>query len=160
MSTQPTIERPCQAGFSLVEALIALLVLSVGLLGLAALQLSGMQSTHSAYQRTIASVMATDAAERIWIKVGQLDEGEALTQPHIQGVRDEWLEQWGTGSVEGDPGISAVSLPDITGSDIRCEGNECEIIVQWAEGRFEEDDGAPFMYRMNLPVSIASGESS
>jgi len=54
-----------QMGFTLTEILVALLVLSVGLLGLAALQLTGLRNNQSAYYRSIATTLAYDIADRI-----------------------------------------------------------------------------------------------
>ena len=52
-------------GFTLLEVLIALLVLSVGLLGLASLQTRGLAAGHNAYLRSQAVLLARDMAERI-----------------------------------------------------------------------------------------------
>jgi type IV pilus assembly protein PilV len=52
-------------GFSLIEVLVALVVLSVGLLGLAALQSTSMQFNASAYVRSQATILAYDIADRI-----------------------------------------------------------------------------------------------
>lgn len=52
-------------GFTLIEVLIAVLVLSIGLLGLAALQTSGLGMNHSAYLRTQATILAADMADRM-----------------------------------------------------------------------------------------------
>ena len=46
-----------QAGFSLIEVLIAVLVLGVGLLGMAALQMSALKSNQLSLQRTQAVTM-------------------------------------------------------------------------------------------------------
>lgn len=54
-----------QCGFTLLEVLIALLVLSIGLLGLAALQTIGLKFTHESYQRTQAVIQAYDMLDRI-----------------------------------------------------------------------------------------------
>ncbi|EIJ43889.1 type IV pilus modification protein PilV [Beggiatoa alba B18LD] len=53
------------AGFTLIEMLIALLVLSIGLLGVAALQTTGQRFNHSAYVRTQATFLAYDLMDRI-----------------------------------------------------------------------------------------------
>jgi len=54
-----------QRGFSMVEVLVSLLVISLGLLGLAALQSTSMKSTHSAYLRTQATQYAHDILDRM-----------------------------------------------------------------------------------------------
>jgi type IV pilus assembly protein PilV len=52
-------------GFSLLEVLIALLVLSIGLLGLAALQTVGLTFNRQSYGRTQATLQAYDIIDRI-----------------------------------------------------------------------------------------------
>lgn len=54
-----------QAGVSLLEVLIAVLVLSVGLLGIAGLQTANLRNTQSAHQRTVAVLLAASMSERI-----------------------------------------------------------------------------------------------
>jgi len=53
------------SGFTLVEVLIALVVLAVGMLGIGAMLLNGMQSSRTALQRTQAVVLASDLGDRI-----------------------------------------------------------------------------------------------
>jgi len=52
-------------GFTLIEVLIAVLVLSIGLLGLAALQANGLRSNYGAYTRSQAVILVNDMADRI-----------------------------------------------------------------------------------------------
>jgi type IV pilus assembly protein PilV len=54
-----------QRGFTLLEVLIALLVLSIGLLGLAALQTTGLRSNQMASMRTLATQLAYDMTDRM-----------------------------------------------------------------------------------------------
>lgn len=54
-----------QRGFSLLEILVAIIVLSIGLLGLAGLQVSGMKANQGAYLRTQANALAYDIIERM-----------------------------------------------------------------------------------------------
>jgi len=56
-----------QNGFTLIEGLVALLVLSIGMLGLAALQSSGIRFNHDAYMRTQATTLAYDVIENLRI---------------------------------------------------------------------------------------------
>lgn len=53
------------AGFTLLEVLIALVILSIGLLGVAALQGVGLRSSNGAYLTSQASLLAYDIADRI-----------------------------------------------------------------------------------------------
>lgn len=54
-----------QQGLSLIEVLVALAVLSVGLLGTAALQVQAKRSNLSAVERTTASMLVHDLFERM-----------------------------------------------------------------------------------------------
>lgn len=52
-------------GFTLIEVLVSLLILAVGLLGVAALQFRGLQYNHDAYMRSQINVLAYDIADRM-----------------------------------------------------------------------------------------------
>ena len=54
-----------QKGFSLIEVLVALLILSIGLLGLAALQTTSLQYNTGSYLRTQATFLAYDILDRM-----------------------------------------------------------------------------------------------
>jgi type IV pilus assembly protein PilV len=52
-------------GFTLVEVLVAVVVLAIGLLGMAGLQVAGLHYNHNAYLRAQATLLASDIAERM-----------------------------------------------------------------------------------------------
>ncbi len=52
-------------GFTIVEVLISLLILSVGLMGLASLQVVGLQNTQGGAQRAQAAFLAYDITDRM-----------------------------------------------------------------------------------------------
>lgn len=54
-----------QSGFTLLEVLVAMLVLSIGLLGLAGLMASSMRNNQSAYHSTRATWLAYDILDRM-----------------------------------------------------------------------------------------------
>jgi type IV pilus assembly protein PilV len=60
-----TTHLKCQKGFSLVEVLVALLVLSIGLLGLAALQTTSLKFNTDSYFRTQATYFVYDIIDRM-----------------------------------------------------------------------------------------------
>jgi type IV pilus assembly protein PilV len=57
--------RHTSRGFTLVEVLIALVVLAIGMLGVAGLLLNGLQSSRIALLRTQAVMLASDIGDRI-----------------------------------------------------------------------------------------------
>jgi type IV pilus assembly protein PilV len=65
-------------GFTLREILITVLILSIGLLGLAGLQVSSMKSNHSSYLRTQATLMAYDMIDRMRANPTAVTAGDYL----------------------------------------------------------------------------------
>lgn len=53
-------------GFTLIEVLVTLVVISIGFLSVAQLQVQALQHSHSSLQRTVAVVQASDLLERMW----------------------------------------------------------------------------------------------
>ena len=63
-----------QEGFTLLEVLIAAVVLSIGLLGVMALQANMLSYSHSAYLTSLASVKALDLEERMRANRGPVQD--------------------------------------------------------------------------------------
>ena len=122
-------------GFSLLEVLIAVLVIAFGLLGMAALQLKTVQNSHSAFQRTLASVIAMDASERLWINLGDSPAKTAAT------IQTEWLAAW-NGALPAAG--TASSIEDLGGCKWR-------VSVRWQENRLADTNAVEtFVYEMDL----------
>jgi type IV pilus assembly protein PilV len=64
-SNHPARLRPTQAGSTLIEALVALLVLSIGLLGIAGLVAASMRYSQGGWARAAVSSSLSDLADRI-----------------------------------------------------------------------------------------------
>jgi type IV pilus assembly protein PilV len=60
-----TLGRRSAAGFTLVEVLVALVVMAVGLLGIAGLYVEGLRAGRTAVYRSTAVNLASDMADRI-----------------------------------------------------------------------------------------------
>lgn len=65
-----------QSGFTLLEVLVAIVVLSLGLLGLAGLQAATLRNNQIAYYRTIAIQQTYDMADRIRANQAGVAAGE------------------------------------------------------------------------------------
>lgn len=59
------VGRRKQSGFSLIEALVAFLILSIGMLGVASLQTMSLKAGHTAIMRTAAVMKADEILESI-----------------------------------------------------------------------------------------------
>lgn len=120
----------CQKGFTLLEVLIAVLVLSIGLLGVAAMQMKSMQSAHLSYQRSIANLAAQDAVERLWIALGSTSNECPDPADTLYPVKDAWTGHWS----DKLPGM-------VIASDIEKKSCEYIITVAWNDDRFINLDG-------------------
>jgi type IV pilus assembly protein PilV len=65
MSSSRPVTRPAHEGFTLVEAMVALVVLSAGMIGVAALHGQGLGAGRSAQFRSVAVNLTADMADRI-----------------------------------------------------------------------------------------------
>ena len=65
LRSSKTNSRRRQSGFTLVETLVAMVVLAVGMLGIAALYIEGLRSGQASVSRTVAVNLASDMADRI-----------------------------------------------------------------------------------------------
>lgn len=63
------------AGFTLVEVLVAVLILAIGLLGMASLQVVGLKNNNTAYLRSQATLLAYEFADRMRANKGAADGG-------------------------------------------------------------------------------------
>lgn len=136
-----------QRGFTLIEALVALLVLSIGMLGVAAMQLKSLQGAHAAYQRSIASLAAQDAQERLWAQLA--DDGSCPQWSEAKkkdGNVPSWDDAWG-GYLPSFSASSSVSPPGSQANP------DCEfsITVDWDDGRFDGEGFSGFSYSVRLP---------
>ena len=138
-----------QLGFTLIEALIALLVLSIGMLGVAAMQLKALQGAHAAYQRSIVSLAAQDAQERLWAAVAAVPGIPPCPISEISGIETAWHAHWTDTS-----GGAKVILPGFTSSTIQHDGG-CvfSITVNWDEERLEDAESS-FTYTVRLPETV------
>ena len=59
------LSRRCQRGVSLIEILVTLIILAIGFLGMASVQLLGAKNIASSNYRTLATIYTYDMAERM-----------------------------------------------------------------------------------------------
>jgi len=131
-----------QRGASLIEVLVALLITSFGLLGMAALQARAIKGNQSSMQRTQAVVMSyyildamrvdRDNAKKLAYNIGALNGGEPFCNPGAvtgSSLADNNLRDWMT-SLQSE--IKSTKENELTCGAILCdaEGN-CRVQITW-----------------------------
>jgi len=134
-----------QRGFSLIEALIALLVLSIGLIGIAAMQLKALQSANAGYQRSVASVAAVDAQERLWAQLALLGPGQTCEHINTAIVQQAWRDYWFKSSSYQPLRGASESQSSIIKSNA---SDGCQIRINVA---LSEDENDQLDYTFRLP---------
>lgn len=122
------IKRKTQRGTTLVETLVALVVLSVGLLGIAALQMTSLRNNRGAHLRSQAQVLAYDIADRM-----RANRNIALANGYVVAIAATPagatlnaldLQAW--------KATLAVMLPAGDGAIVR-DGEMFRITIQWTD---------------------------
>jgi type IV pilus assembly protein PilV len=145
-----------QRGATMIEVLVAVVVLAIGLLGMALLQMTSVQSNHSAYYRSQASVLASDLADRMRANrtaaLGSAYEfsfpasssSHSVSGTQAQKDKAEWLN------------ALAQALPEGTGQ-VEKNGSLVTISIRWSDnrGRIKATDDAgtgveTFAYRTEI----------
>lgn len=102
-----------QLGVSLIEILVAILILSFGLLGVAGLMTTGMKNTQSSQYRTQASFLAYDMAERMRTnRQAALNGDYAATNP--SGIAGDDIDEWQTAVATLPAGAGFVAMSNTT----------------------------------------------
>ena len=87
----PGRKKSLQAGMTLIEVLVAMLILSTGFLGAAAVQVSALKYTSSAQMKTQASFIAYDMMDRIRANSGADYTITPPTSGNLSVARDQDL---------------------------------------------------------------------
>jgi type IV pilus assembly protein PilV len=169
----PSQRNGCE-GFTLIEVLVAVLVLSIGLLGLAGLQTYSVASTHSAYLRSQATVLAYDIIDRMRANRAAVVAGNYLvafgaqpaTVTDCQSAGSTCsnadmaafdLTQWkctlGAWSADVDCANVTSCLPNGNGQ-ITQNGNIYTVAVRWNDR--ELDNGASNVVTLQVSTEIGS----
>lgn len=122
------MKREC--GMTLVEALVALVVLSVGLLGVAGLQLSSLRNNHNAHLRSQATALAYDIMDRMRANrvAARAGEYNVAIDGTISGVTIAATD------VNAWRAALAATLPAGEGAvDLVAGTNQVTITIQWSE---------------------------
>ena len=133
-----------QKGISLIEVMVAMVVIAVGFTSVTVLQMRSLQASHSSYQQSLAAVQAGDLVERLWAGVCVLDDAD---------IRADILSEW-----TGAHSINTL-MPGWTGSMNFVPATfTYNITISWTD-RLDADTRT-FNYAARIPVTacdVAAG---
>jgi type IV pilus assembly protein PilV len=148
------LNRQTSSGFTLIEVMIAVVILAIGLLGMGALMVSSMQSSESAYSRSQATVLSYDIADRMRANkvLDPSKPGQSFKVPHGAISNDYVLAKLadcpaanagsptGTGQSKAQADLGAWcarvsnSMPNMQAtSNITRNGSRYQINLSWTE---------------------------
>ncbi|WP_028623352.1 type IV pilus modification protein PilV [Pseudomonas sp. Ant30-3] len=116
-----------QEGTTLIEVLVALLILTVGLLGAAAFQLNALKYTDSSRMTSQASFIAYDMMDRIRANSGADYTGTPPTAPNLSVARDQDLYDFTTNIVD--------SLGATATGSVKLDKRDYTITITWDDSR-------------------------
>lgn len=151
------MNRKSTSGFTMIEMLIAIIVLSIGLIGIAALQARGQQFNYVAYVRTQASFLAYDIMDRMRLnqKVHVADNKDI---PSIYNNLLATAKATDMSSLEPNCDLNACSCEDLAKYDLvnwfqsiksslpegdaemTLSGGTLRVTIKWQEGRSSKDE--------------------
>jgi type IV pilus assembly protein PilV len=135
-----------ERGFTLIEVLVTVIILAIGLLGLAGLQLGGLRYSFSAYQRSQATIMANDIVDRMRANRTVAEAGgydiDLGDMPGVGTCTGDGVNCSAADMADADLYEWKQSLADILPAgdgSIANNGGTYTITIQWDDTRGEED---------------------
>lgn len=119
------------SGFSLIEVLISIVILSIGLLGTAGLMGASLRNTNTAYYRSQATVLADDILDRMRAnlpeaRVGQYDVTPGPSCAATSAMAQFDCQEWSAALAEALPG--GVGTVDVESTGV------VTITIEWENG--------------------------
>jgi type IV pilus assembly protein PilV len=96
--------RRAQSGFTMLEVLVSMLVIAVGLLGMAGLQIQSLRQGQSAYYRSVATQLAYDMGDRM--------------RGNLAGVLDNRYNRTGLNTDYGEAVTACTDTAGCTSTDL------------------------------------------
>lgn len=129
-------------GFTLIEVLVTLVVISIGMLSIAQLQVRSLQHSHSSLQRTVAVVQANDLLERMWSGYCDTREGGSPAVPAFpDGIFRDWLTD-----ASGNPLLPGLGENTEIVFDSNSSNPEFRLIMRWEDSRSRDNTAPTFEY--------------
>ena len=135
--------RISEQGFTLVEVMVTAAVMSIGLLGLAALQSTGLRGQDNAYARSQATIFAGEVVDRMRSNRtaaqtnGSYDIALAAPTPAPGNCTGATCTPAQMATYDGGTWLTSVAaaLPNGDGAIACGPGNAvCTVTVQWQQG--------------------------
>ena len=141
-----------QAGFSLIEVLVAMLILAIGLLGLAALQTQGVRFNNDAYIRTQGTTIAYDIIDKMRVNRGNAASYDFITTPANKPVKNAVPPSGFYTWAAGETPYNCNPLLATVLNDLACWLNSVELILPLGAGTITQQ-AAPNTTLFDVSIS-------
>jgi type IV pilus assembly protein PilV len=128
------------SGFTLLEVLVSMVVLSIGLLGMAGLVASGLKSNHTANYRSHATMLVDDYLDRM-----RANKTLALASAYDTNLASACSQPPGTIQRYDCAEWKAMVARELPGGDAAVRvgiSRDVTVTIQWASGLDENQDDA------------------
>ena len=145
-----------QKGTTLIEVLVALLVLSIGLLGLATLQTNGLRFNHSAYLRTQSTLLMYDIIDSMRAN-GTVAKNTNCYVVALSGSAASSCNTLASGDVTRWKASLANQLPSGDGAVARTAGTAGSVYtvtVQWQDRDDAANPGSAVTKTLSIDAEI------
>ena len=132
-----------QQGFTLIEVMVALVISSVALLGLAAGELKSLQYATNSFNYTVSLVQANNAIERTWSNLCELQKAdlafdETYKANNLQPQIDTYV---------------LTTIPEIG----NVFSTNLDVTVSWTDARLADDNDSVIRLKAEYPIICSVG---
>lgn len=117
-----------QAGVMLIEALVGILIFSIGILALIGMQAVAVKNTTDARYRSEASFLATEVIGRMWVDIANLPKYDK-DYASAFAPRDDWVNKVAITL----PGIDVPAATRVPTIEVDAATNEVSVTILWRQ---------------------------
>ncbi|OUS28319.1 type IV pilus modification protein PilV [Gammaproteobacteria bacterium 45_16_T64] len=175
------INRAHEKGVTLIEVLVTMIIIAIGLMGAATLQVTSLGSSQSAYFRSQASILAYDMADRLRGNADRVVASSDFDNFSYTGgsvgavpgcisqsvgcggadLSDVDKLEWSQSLAGSSSKAGAFLLPGAEGSVTRKAGsNVFTVSVNWVENDWDESTGNKAIARKSFDLQFTIEQSS
>ena len=136
MAMRKTIPRARQKGVGLIEALVSMVILSLCLLGMAALQGVSLRDSQSAQSRSMAAIMSHSIADAMRANITAARNGDyTLLSCPTSGAEVAFVNTLAASDLNAWSQSLKSAIGQTACGTINCNAGQCDVKIEWDDSR-------------------------